>query len=249
MTLHIKDFIRIRALKATAMIISILAVIGIVFSVFINVYVKSSTEPRIYSSENLNDKLETNASYDCILVFGCSVRRIETENGFTVIPSDMLEDRLLTALDAYEKGAAPKIIVSGDHGQDDYDEVNTMRSFLIDKGVPSEDIFMDHAGFSTYESVYRAKEIFGAESVLLVTQKYHLHRAMFIADAMELEAAGLSADIRTYVGQGSRDVREFAARVKDFLTSVFRPEPTYLGEKIDLSGDGNVTVDGVRFVN
>ena len=103
---------------------------------------------------------------------------------------------------------------------------------------------MDHAGFSTCESLYRAKEIFGVKKVIIVTQEYHLHRALYIARQLGLEAWGVASDYRSYAGQLMRDIREILARNKDFVTGIFLPEPTYLGEKIPITGDGNVTNDG-----
>jgi len=153
----------------------------------------------------------------------------------------MLEDRLLRGVELYQLGAAPKLLMSGDHGRQEYDEVATMKQFAMDAGVPSEDVFKDHAGFSTYESIYRAKEIFGADRVIIVTQQYHLYRALYIAQQLDVEAYGVHCDYRTYVGQGMRDVREILARAKDFAMTVMKPEPTYLGEKIPVSGDGNAT--------
>ena len=173
---------------------------------------------------------------DCILVLGCGVYKDGT-------PSPMLRDRLERGIELYKAGAAPKIIMSGDHGTEDYDEVNTMKQYAIDAGVPSEDIFMDHAGFSTYESVYRAKEIFCAKNVIIVTQEYHLYRALFLAEKLGLKAYGVSSDYRMYAGQRIRDLREILARCKDFGSSVFKPKPKFLGEKIPVSGDGNVTND------
>ena len=140
-------------------------------------------------------------------------------------------------------GAAPKLLMSGDHGRTNYDEVAAMKQFAINAGIPSENIFMDHAGFSTYESIYRAKEIFQAKKIIIVTQEYHLYRALYIADQLGVEAWGVSADYRSYTGQTSRDIREFLARVKDFATGIFKPEPTYLGEAIPISGNGNLTND------
>lgn len=172
---------------------------------------------------------------DCILVLGCKV------NGDA--PSDMLTDRLLCGVNLYFGGAAPKIIMSGDHGTVSYDEVNAMKQFAVEKGVPSEDVFMDHAGFSTYESVYRAKEIFGAERIIIVTQEYHLYRAVYIAKKLGLDAYGVASDYRAYVDQTKREVRELLARNKDFFSALFKPKPTYLGDAIPVSGNGNVTND------
>ncbi len=173
---------------------------------------------------------------DCILVLGCAV----WEEG---VPSHMLEDRLKRGLELYTAEAAPKLLMSGDHGQNDYDEVGTMKAYAVEAGVASENVFMDHAGFSTYESMYRAKEIFGVQKVIIVTQQYHLYRAVYIARMLGLEAYGVAADYRAYANQPANDLREALARVKDFATTIFRPEPTYLGEMIPISGDGNLTND------
>ncbi len=173
--------------------------------------------------------------YDCILVLGCGV------HGDT--PSHMLEDRLLQGIELYQSGASEKMIMSGDHGREHYDEVNVMKDFATERGVDSSDIFMDHAGFSTYESMYRAKEIFQAEKILIVTQKYHLYRAVYDARALGLDAYGVASDPRTYAGQLYRDIREILARNKDFVYSIIKPEPTYLGEPIPVNGNGNLTND------
>jgi vancomycin permeability regulator SanA len=135
--------------------------------------------------------------------------------------------------------------VSGDHGRKDYDEVNTMKSFLMEKGVPSEDIFMDHAGFSTYESLYRARDIFQVKKVIITSQEYHLMRAVFIARELGLEAYGVAADKHIYHGAMMKsELREIAARNKDFLTAkIFKPLPKYLGEVIPVTGDGRATDD------
>ncbi len=197
-----------------------------------NGHVKGSTKDRILSPEDAA-ALE---DVDCILVLGCLVKADGT-------PSDMLADRISVGVTLYENGTSPKLLMSGDHGQKEYDEVNTMKSCAIDAGVPSADIFMDHAGFSTYESVYRAKEIFGADKIVIVTQEYHLHRALYVADALGIEAYGVSADLRTYAGQTKRDVREVLARIKDMAYALFKPQPTYLGDPISLDGNGDVTND------
>jgi vancomycin permeability regulator SanA len=173
---------------------------------------------------------------DCILVLGCGVRDDGT-------PSHMLEDRLRRGVELYKAGVAPKLLMSGDHGRTDYDEVNTMKQYAIAAGVPSEDIFMDHAGFSTYESMHRAKAVFCAEKILIVTQEYHLYRAIYAARALGLEAYGVACDYRTYAGQLYRDVREILARDKDFFTAIFQPKPTYGGETIPVFGNGDLTND------
>ena len=209
-----------------------LCILGITTLVVINSIVKLSTAGQIISSEDAA-KLE---DVDCILVLGCFVK----DDGR---PSDMLHDRLTRSVELYDLSAAPKLLMSGDHGRVEYDEVAAMKQFAIDEGIPSEDVFMDHAGFSTYESIYRAKEIFQADKILIVTQEYHLYRALYIADQLGVEAYGVSSDYHTYVGQFMRDFREILARVKDCATCIFKPEPTYLGDAIPIFGDGNLTND------
>ncbi len=209
-----------------------LAVLTAAFVLGINAHVVGSTRGDILAAQEAAGI----ADADCILVLGCRVYEDGT-------PSHMLEDRLRQGVELYMAGAAPKMLMSGDHGQKEYDEVNAMKRFAIGQGVPSGDIFMDHAGFSTYESIYRAKEIFGAEKIIIVTQRYHLHRALYIARQLGMEAYGVAADYRSYAGQIMRDIREILARDKDFLNTILWPEPTYLGEKIPISGDGDMTND------
>lgn len=211
-------------LKKILIIISALCVLGIICVGMSNALVYMSTKHQI------NSELE---NADCILVLGAGVRDGK--------PTLMLNDRLETAVSLYHEQKAPKIIMSGDHGRIDYDEVSVMKSFAIEKGVPSTDIFMDHAGFSTYESIYRAKDIFQAKKVIIVTQDYHLYRALYIANQLGLEAVGIASNPRDYSGQTMRDIREVAARVKDVITCVFKPEPTYLGDMFPVSGDGDIT--------
>ena len=210
----------------------ILALLVVAIPVGINDWVIQSTASRIVTVE----KATALQDVECIVVLGCAVRPDGT-------PSPMLAERLDRGVELYENGAAPKLLMSGDHGRVDYNEVGTMKQYAVSAGIPSEDVFMDHAGFSTYESLYRAKEVFGAEKVIVVSQEYHLYRALYIAERMGLDACGVSADYRTYWGQTSRDIREILARAKDFVNTIFWPEPTFLGETIPVSGNGNLTND------
>lgn len=197
----------------------------------VNGYVVCSTADQILSPDDA-----ATVEADCILVLGCYVH----ENGQ---PSAMLSDRLACSVSLYKSGAAPKLLMSGDHGRTAYDEVNTMKQYALDADVPSSNVFMDHAGFSTYESIYRARDVFQAKKVIIVTQKYHLHRALHIANALGLEAWGVAADARAYSGQLNRDIREILARNKDFVQGISQPAPTFLGETIPVFGDGNLTND------
>lgn len=207
-----------------------LFLLGCAGILIINICMKNSVSKQILTPEEAAQLQDV----DCILVLGCQVH----EDGE---PSHMLRDRLTRAIELYKLGAAPKLLMSGDHGQHRYDEVNAMKQFALDAGVPAEDIFMDHAGFSTYESMYRAKEIFGVDKILIVTQEYHLYRAMYISEQFDMETYGVASDLDTYSGQFYRDVREVLARAKDFAKCIFKPEPTFLGEEIPISGDGNLT--------
>ena len=198
----------------------------------IDAYIRLGTAPRILQPEEAA-QIE---GVDCILVLGCQVKN----NG---VPSDMLADRLRRGVELYDAGVAPKLLMSGDHGRTDYNEVGAMKQYAMNTGIPSADIFMDHAGFSTYESMYRAKHIFEADKIIIVTQQYHLHRALHIARSLGIEAYGVAADYRAYSGQTARDVREVLARVKDFGTSILHPKPTFLGNVIPISGNGNLTND------
>lgn len=203
-----------------------LAVLGI------NCFVKSTVSDRIISKTEAARLTDL----DCILVLGCGVR----EDG---APTPMLADRLERAVELYSGGVSGKLLMSGDHGRKTYDEVNVMKQYALDAAIPSGDIFMDHAGFSTYESIYRALAVFEAKIVIIVTQDYHLYRALYLAKCLGLEAYGVGSDQRSYRGQRYREARESMARVKDFFSAIFKPEPTFLGETIPVSGDGDLTND------
>ncbi len=182
------------------------------------------------------EKAEGLSDVDCIMVLGCGVRADGS-------PSMMLKDRLDTGIRLYRAGVSDRLLMSGDHGREDYDEVNLMKSYAVNAGVPSEAVFMDHAGFSTYESMYRARDIFQAKRIVVVTQNYHMYRALYVAQAMGMEAYGVPAQAERYGGQLGRDVRELLARPKDLLYTMVKPKPKYLGEAIPVSGDGNATND------
>jgi len=220
-----------RLLKRILLYSIICAVVGIIVLLILNGIIMARVETRIISSEEASA-----LKADCILVLGAGIR----DNG---TPSHMLEDRLKTGIQLYEMGTAPKLLMSGDHGRIGYNEVGVMKSFSVQRGIPDSNVFMDHAGFSTYESLYRARDVFMAKKIIIVTQEYHLYRALFIAESLGLEAYGVSADLRTYMGQPLREIREIAARLKDAVLCILKPEPTYLGESIPISGDGNLTND------
>ncbi len=206
---------------------------AVLTAALINAAVARYAKPYTYGADGL-DKLP---GADCVLVPGALVFGDEQL-------SDVLKDRMDTAIAIYEAGKADKLLLSGDHGQTDYDEVNAMMDYAVGKGVPKEDIFLDHAGFSTYESMYRARDVFCVESAIIVTQQVNLSRAVFDARKLGLNACGISADAHVYGNEGQQELREALARVKDyFYVNVFVPEPKYLGEAIPIWGSSAPTHD------
>ena len=171
---------------------------------------------------------------DAIVVLGASVFADGT-------PSGILQDRLDDGIALYFAGVAPKLIMSGDNGTESYNEVRVMKQYAIAQGVPSEDIFCDHAGFSTYESMYRAKYVFGCQRIVVATQTYHLYRALWSAKSLGMQATGVPSDYHEYQKQLQYDIREVPARTKDFFKALFRVPSTYVGDAISLDQDGDVT--------
>ena len=170
----------------------------------------------------------------CILVLGCAVW---ADNE----PSPMLKDRLDTAIALYRAGAAPKLLLSGDNSLVEYSEPDCMLRYTLAQGVPADDIFLDYAGFSTYESVYRSHAVFMADRMIVVTQKYHLFRALKACEALGIEAKGVASDQRKYAGRYYREAREVLARNKDLFKGIIKAKPTYLGDEIPVDGDGTAT--------
>ena len=159
-----------------------------------------------------NKEYSIDESYDAIVVLGAGLK----SNG---TPSNMLEDRLKGAIELYKKGISPKIILSGDCSGEDYDEVSAMQKYCVDNGVADGDIVRDDNGFSTYETMDNVVNKMGYKRIIVVTQKYHIYRSVYIARRMGAEADGFSTDYRDYIflAQRKRDIRELAARIKDFF--------------------------------
>ena len=211
--------------------IIILITIVIIITVAINLHICLSVKNQIITDFNKED------NYDAVLVLGAGIRKKK--------PSPLLRERLDRGIEIYKSGAAKKLIMSGDHGTKEHDEVNVMKNYAIENGVPSEDIFMDHAGFSTYESIYRAKVIFRVKKAIIVTQRYHLYRAIYISNALDLKVVGVDSrkNKKTTTKILNRELREYFARTKDFINSIIKPYPTYLGEEIPIIGNGDKTND------
>ncbi len=171
---------------------------------------------------------------DAIVVLGASVR----PDGSL---SRILADRVDGAIALYQEGVAPKIIMSGDNGEQSYNECAAMKKYAVAYGVPSEDVFCDHAGFSTYETMYRARYVFGCQRVVVSTQTYHLYRAIYAGEGLGMTVAGVPTDLRTYDNQINYDIREVAARTKDFFKTLVKAPSTFVGEPISLNQSGDVT--------
>ena len=189
-------------------ILSIAVVIGLILVLIgacINLYVIHTGGKRIYSVKAMRG-----SHADCILVLGAGLKPDGS-------PSDMLRDRLSFACDLWQEGVSDTVLISGDRASESYDEVTAMKNYLLAHGVPEEAIVEDPMGYSTSESLIRAKEVYGYENIVVMTQRYHLYRALYVAEKIGLDAKGVNSDPFTYRGQVLRDMREFAARVKDFF--------------------------------
>lgn len=175
-----------------------------------------------------------NMEADCILVLGAGIKDDNT-------PSPMLKDRLDVGIELYKLKAAPKILLSGDNGRIGHNEIHVMLNYVIAAGVPEEDIFCDHAGFSTYDSMYRARDVFCVSRAIVVTQEYHEYRALYIGQKLGMEVRGVSSDQERYSGQFYRDFREMLAIAKDYLKVAAEADPVVGGEVIPINGSGLIS--------
>lgn len=194
--------------------ILIVLIVIILVPVIINFYVILSTKNRIVSGDS-----ELLTDIDYIVILGAGIRRGK--------PSPMLEDRLKTGISLYNNDISNKILITGDHMNDDYDEVTVMKNYLLEHGIPEEDIITDNYGISTYDSIYRVKNVYKSNKVVIVSQRYHLYRALFLSDNLDLESYGVEANLRYYYGQWYREIREILARNKDFIKGIIKPKTVY----------------------
>lgn len=157
--------------------------------------------------------------------------------------SDIYADRLQEAVNIYKNNKVSKILVSGDHEQVSYDEVNAGKDYLLNAGVASSDIYLDHAGLDTFSTMYRAKYIFGIKRALIITQNFHLPRALYLANELDLEVLGCSSDLRTYQDIKKFKQREIFARIKAWINITFLATPKYMGASYDINDRGEQTWD------
>ena len=203
---------------------------GLTLGISANLAIKRSAAGSIYHSA------ADVPSRSVAIIFGAKV----SSNG----PSHILSDRLDAGIRLYKLGKVGKLLLSGDHGRQEYDEVNAMREYALERGVRTEDLFLDHAGFRTYATLYRARDVFGVTSAVLVTNEFHLPRAIYTGKEFGLDVVGLTSDARSYRSWFRNDCREFLARTLAWAqVNVIRPRPKYLGPAIDITGDGRVTHD------
>ncbi|NLA70642.1 MAG: DUF218 domain-containing protein [Clostridiales bacterium] len=189
---------------------------------------------RILGKFLIKDSVSDCSQAQCAIVLGSAVYSDGT-------PGEFLKERLDAGIELYWSGKVDKLLFSGDNGQVDYNEVEAMKTYALEAGVAEEDVFLDHAGFSTYESMYRAQKIFDVDSAIVVTQEYHLYRALMIGKILGIDVTGYSANDIEVSGYTARRVREFLATDKDFVQSIFMLKPTYLGDEIPITGDGHLS--------
>lgn len=198
-------------------------VMGIVTIIGLNFWVMTSTGDRIHSD------VDNAPARNVAIVLGARV----WDDGR---PSRPLRDRLSTALELWDSGRVDKILVTGDHSRRGYDEVNTMREWLMARGVPDRVIYTDHAGLRTHDSMVRAARIFQVESAIVCTQRFHLHRAVYLAEAAGIDAVGVPADRTVYVSRHWDAFREAMARPMAVVDALFQRSPKHLGDPIPITG-------------
>lgn len=215
-------------------LIACLAIGIVIFS--INYYIVKSTEDFVFTD------LKKLPKVDAIIVLGAKVTQEKL--------SYVLEDRVIAGVNIIYANKAEAILLSGDHGQKEYDEVNSMRKYMLRRkfNIKKEQIFMDHAGFDTYDSMFRAKVIFGIKSAIIVTQDFHINRSVYIARSLGIDAYGFAVDESIYKESLRLNwrIRELLSRVKAFKDVLINSNPTYLGEKIPISGNGMKSWDTIE---
>lgn len=227
-----------KILKKIVLTLFILCVLIGLASLGINIYMSAYSDNYIISSFEDLPKLKEDENWT-FLVLGAQV------SGTTLSP--VLKDRVEMGAKAFKEGYAHTLLLSGDHGKKWYDEVNAMRVYILDN-YPEFDknrIFLDHAGFDTYDSIRRAQKIFGVNNLIIISQDFHTIRAVYIARNLGLNAYAYAVDQSKYSNkwQFSWAFREYFARIKAFFDTLIRRDPQYLGDKIPITGSGLETWD------
>ncbi|PWB24279.1 vancomycin high temperature exclusion protein [Flavobacterium sp. HTF] len=209
-----------------------LIIIGLIAIISVNYYVKSSTKTRIYYS------VKKFLKNDVGIIFGAGI------NGNQ--PSKYLKDRLDAGILLYKMKRINKILLSGDNGRDEYDELTVMKNYCYTHGVDTSKIFVDYAGFDTYSTMYRAKHIFKIKRATLISQKYHLNRAIYIGNKLGVKSVGFSANNGEYLGYNYVCFREYGSIFKSFFDVLRNREPRFLGNEINIHGESNYSKEDKR---
>jgi len=203
------------------------SLLGIIVVLGINLFVKSQTDPVIFSKEK-----DTPGSKVAI-IFGAGINNNK--------PSKYLKDRLDAGIELYKNNKIDKILLSGDNGSDEHDELTVMKLYCYQHGVDTNKIYLDYAGFDSYSTLYRSKYIFNIDTAILVSQKYHLNRCINIGNKLGIKSYGFAADKGTYQGYKYASFREYFAVVKSTIDLMIGRKPHFLGEKININGPSNYT--------
>ena len=203
------------------------SLLGIIVILGINLLVKSQTDPVIFSKEK-----DTPGSKVAI-IFGAGINNNK--------PSKYLKDRLDAGIELYKNNKIDKILLSGDNGSDEHDELTVMKLYCYQHGVDTNKIYLDYAGFDSYSTLYRSKYIFNIDTAILVSQKYHLNRCINIGNKLGVKSYGFAADKGTYQGYKYASFREYFALVKSIIDLMIGRKPHFLGEKISINGPSNYT--------
>ncbi len=209
-----------------------LAILGLVAIVAVNYYVKSSTKKNIYYS------IKRFPKNDVGIIFGAGI------NGSQ--PSKYLKDRLDAGILLWKAKRINKILLSGDNGRDEYDELTVMKNYCFNHGVDTTKIFIDYAGFDTYSTMYRAKHIFKIKKATLISQEYHLNRAIYIGNQLGIKSVGYSANKGEYLGYNYVRFREYGSIFKSFFDVLRNRQPRFLGGEININGESNYSKEDKR---
>jgi SanA protein len=208
----------------------IICIVTVIFILIINLIVFWKSDKYIYTNVK-----EVPECYTAI-VLGAFV----SKSGYL---SDILQDRVDMAIELYKNKKIKRFLLSGDHGRVEYDEVNSMKKYLTDNGIDTQDIFLDHAGFDTYNSMVRANRIFQVKDAIVVSQGFHLPRAIYIARSKGIKAYGIEADKRQYVSINKSRFREVIANIKAFYEVSINKSPRFMGNEIPITGDSKLSYD------
>jgi SanA protein len=212
--------------------IFIIGVLSFALVSIIYFYVKSSTKDFIYVNANEIPKHEVG------IIFGAGIKGNE--------PSSYLKDRLDAGILLFKTNKIDKILLSGDNGRDEYDELTVMKRYCYENGIDTTKIFVDYAGFDTYSTMYRAREIFKVDQAILITQEYHLNRAIYLGNQLGVKSIGFSANKMLYGNYNYVRFREFFSIFKSFLDVKRNRKPRFLGTTININEHSNFSKEDKR---